>query len=108
MAFACWDIMMQAGSKYLIAFCFIVLAIMICSPLFQTTNPGKPTPEQNPKVTSAARLSAAKFALDDGYKPEKDITKTSWGAVPRAREHLEAIRPEDREYEEAKTLLLEV
>lgn len=67
-----------------------------------SSNPAKPT------MTSAQRLSAAQFAMSDGYKPDKDLSKTSWGDISRAREHLEAIRSDAPEFAEAQTLLLEV
>ncbi len=63
------------------------------------------TPEQRAEYTRN-RLAAAKYALADGYKPSgKD---RGWGRVRDARQALEEIRQQDKEYGEAQKLLGEV
>jgi hypothetical protein len=63
---------------------------------------------QTLELTSAQHLSEAKRALADGYKPNKDPQKTSWGEVAAARWHLKAIGQGAPEYREAQELLKEV
>lgn len=60
------------------------------------------------KLTPAEHLEEAKKALSDGYKPNKDIMKTTWGRVTDAKKHLEAIKTDTSEYNEAKNLMQEV
>jgi hypothetical protein len=43
------------------------------------------------KLTPANHLSEAKKALNDGYRPNKDIMKTTWGRVTDAKNHLLSI-----------------
>lgn len=59
-------------------------------------------------LTSAQHLAEARRALADGYKPNKDPRKASWGKVAAARWHLESIKPADAEYADAQALLKEV
>lgn len=59
-------------------------------------------------LTSAQHLAEARRALADGYKPNKDPKKASWGEVVAARWHLQAIGPSAPEYREAQELLKEV
>lgn len=70
------------------------------------TTPG--SPPQSVSLTSAQHLSEAKRALADGYKPNKDPKKTSWGEVAAAKWHLKAIGAGAAEYPEAQELLKEV
>jgi len=65
------------------------------------------SPQQD-SLSSSQRLAEAKRALADGYSPNKDPMKTSWGRVADARRHLEAIRPDAKEYAEAQKLMKEV
>jgi hypothetical protein len=59
-------------------------------------------------LTAAQHLSEAKRALADGYKPNKDPRKASWGEVAAAKWHLKAIGATAAEYREAQDLLKEV
>jgi hypothetical protein len=63
---------------------------------------------QTLELTSAQHLSEARRALADGYKPNKDAQKTSWGEVAAARWHLKSIGQSAPEYREAQELLKEV
>jgi hypothetical protein len=63
---------------------------------------------QNTALTSAQHLAEAKRALADGYKPDKDPKKASWGNVTAAKWHLNAISSSAAEYREAQGLLKEV
>jgi hypothetical protein len=63
---------------------------------------------QTLELTSAQHLSEARRALADGYKPNKDPQKTSWGEVAAARWHLKSIGQGAPEYREAQELLKEV
>jgi hypothetical protein len=63
---------------------------------------------QTLELTSAQHLSEARRALADGYKPNKDAQKTSWGEVAAARWHLKSIGQGEPEYREAQELLKEV
>lgn len=63
---------------------------------------------QTLELTSAQHLSEAKRALADGYKPNKDPQKASWGEVEAARWHLKAIGQGAPEYREAQELLREI
>lgn len=63
---------------------------------------------QTLELTSAQHLAEAKRALADGYKPNKDPQKTSWGEVAAARWHLKSIGQGTPEYREAQELLKEV
>lgn len=56
---------------------------------------------------SADHLIEAKKALDE-WKPNKDPMKTTWGRVTDAEKHIEAIKPESKEYSEAQALKKEV
>ena len=60
------------------------------------------------ELTSAQHLAEARRALADGYKPNKDSKKASWGEVATARWHLKAIGAGAPEYREAQELLKEV
>jgi Protein of unknown function (DUF3761) len=69
------------------------------------------TPNSAPQsltLTSAQQLAEAKRALADGYKPNKDPKKTSWGEVAAAKWHLKTIDTSAAEYQEAQELLKEV
>lgn len=69
------------------------------------------TPNSAPQsvtLTSAQHISEAKRALADGYKPNKDPKKASWGEVAAAKWHLKAIGASAAEYQEAQELLKEV
>lgn len=59
-------------------------------------------------LTSAQHLAEAKRALADGYKPDKDPERASWGNVTAAKWHLNAISAGAAEYREAQGLLKEV
>ena len=64
------------------------------------------SPAGSESLSAATHLAEAKKALADGYKPAgKD---RSWGRVKDAREHLEGIKSNDKEYAEAQRLLKEV
>jgi hypothetical protein len=63
---------------------------------------------QTLELTSAQHLAEARRALADGYKPNKDPQKTSWGEVAAARWHLKSIGQGAPEYREAQELLKEV
>jgi hypothetical protein len=76
--------------------------------LASTSLPPAATIAQTLELTSAQHLSEAKRALADGYKPNKDPQKTSWGEVAAARWHLKAIGQGAPEYREAQELLKEV
>jgi hypothetical protein len=68
-----------------------------------------PTPGiQALALTSAQHLAEARRALADGYKPDGDPKRASWGEVAAARWHLKAIGPGAPEYREAQALLKEV
>lgn len=60
------------------------------------------------ELTSAQHLTEARRALADGYKPNKDPKKASWGEVAAARWHLKAIGSGTPEFGEAQELLKEV
>jgi hypothetical protein len=72
------------------------------------SNPSAQTPVAQLELTSAQHLAEAKRALGDGYKPNKDPKKASWGEVEAARWHLKAIGAGTPEYREAQELLKEV
>jgi hypothetical protein len=63
---------------------------------------------QSTALTSAQHLAEAKRALANGYKPDKDPKKASWGNVTTAKWHLNAISSSAAEYREAQELLKEV
>lgn len=63
---------------------------------------------QSITLTSAQHLAEAKQALAEGYKPNKDPKKASWGEVSAAKWHLKAIGSNTAEYREAQVLLKEV
>jgi hypothetical protein len=63
---------------------------------------------QSTALTSAQHLAEAKQALAEGYKPNKDMKKASWGEVSAAKWHLKAIGSSAAEYREAQVLLKEV
>jgi hypothetical protein len=63
---------------------------------------------QSTALTSAQHLAEARRALADGYKPDKDPKKASWGNVTAAKWHLNAISSGAAEYREAQELLKEV
>jgi hypothetical protein len=63
---------------------------------------------QSAALTSTQHLAEAKRALADGYKPDKDPKKASWGNVTAAKWHLNAISSGAAEYREAQELLKEV
>lgn len=68
-------------------------------------------PDSSPRsaaLTSAQHLAEAKQALAEGYKPNKDPKKASWGEVASAKWHLKAIGSSAAEYREAQVLLKEV
>jgi hypothetical protein len=56
-------------------------------------SPGAPPDSslQSTALTSAQHLAEAKQALAEGYKPNKDPKKASWGEVAAAKWHLKAI-----------------
>lgn len=58
--------------------------------------------------TSYNHLIEARKALMDGYIPDEDSLKTSWGRVYDARIHLEAIKDDSPEYAEAQRLMDEL
>jgi hypothetical protein len=60
------------------------------------------------QMTSADHLAEGNAALQDGYKPNKDIMKTKWGRIDDAKKHLAAINSNAQEYNEAQKLLKEV
>lgn len=66
------------------------------------------TAGQSTALTSTQHLAEAKRALADGYKPDKDPKKASWGNVTAAKWHLNAISSGAAEYREAQELLKEV
>jgi rubrerythrin len=66
------------------------------------------SPTQTHDLTAAQHLAEAKKALADGYRPDKDPRKTSWGEVAAARWHLKAIGAASPEHREARELLKEV
>lgn len=80
------------------------------------SNPVKiatPTPEsvsqnKQPLISSKQHLEFAKQALNDNYKPNKDIEKATFGNITLAREHLSEIHFEDAEYAEAQKLYKEI
>jgi hypothetical protein len=72
-----------------------------------SNQPAAPPPEQA-GLSAAAHLSEARRALADGYKPNKDPKKASWGEVAAARWHLKSIDRSAPEYSEAQELLREV
>jgi hypothetical protein len=59
------------------------------------------TPNVQLELTGAQHLAEAKRALADGYKPNKDSKKATWGEVAAARWHLKAIGQSAPEYREA-------
>ncbi len=73
-------------------------------------SPGAPPDSslQSTALTSAQHLAEARQALAEGYKPNKDPKKASWGEVAAAKWHLKAISSGDAEYREAQGLLREV
>lgn len=76
--------------------------------LASTSLPPTASVAQTLELTSAQHLSEAKRALADGYKPNKDPKKTTWGEVAAARWHLRSIAQSAPEYREAQGLLKEV
>lgn len=76
-----------------------------------TQIPSNSNPQTLPstsELTSAQHLAEARRALADGYKPNKDPQKASWGEVATARWHLKTIGSGTPEYREAQELLKEV
>ncbi len=97
----------------------IVILFAAIASLFDSKTPQTSTPPQSPpqktqtddsfiKMTAKEHLEAAQKSLSDGYKPNKDPMKTTWGHVTDARKHLEAIKQNDSEYSDAKKLMTEV
>ena len=77
------------------------------------TTTAKPTPQsvkenQQKQISSKEHLELAKKALNDNYKPNKDIEKATFGNITLARQHLLEIRFEDAEYPEAQKLYKEI
>jgi len=64
--------------------------------------------EQFFRGTPHEHLKEAKKALADGYKPNKNPLKASWGRVFDAQRHLGAINQRAKEYKEARQLMNEV
>ena len=60
------------------------------------------------RKTAKQHVAEAKKALADGYKPNKNPLKASWGRVSDAKRHLEAVKPKSKEYPEAKRLIKKV
>lgn len=60
------------------------------------------------ELTPYDHLIEARKALLDGYKPNEEPTKISWGRVYDARIHLEAIKDDSPEYAEAQRLMDEL
>jgi len=58
--------------------------------------------------TPREQLNAAKKALADGYRRDRDPLRSSWGRVADAKRHLEAIDPKSKEYTAARPLIHEV
>lgn len=77
------------------------------TPPTQTVAKKEPS-EQFKKMTSREHLDAAKAALANGYKPNRDIRKTKWGGVAAAKDNLNAISAGSSEYPEAQNLMKEV
>ncbi len=59
----------------------------------QTPSPSTTRPPSPPKpaLTAAQHISDAKAALADGYTPNEDPTKRSWGNLTKAEKHILAI-----------------
>ena len=104
----------------------LLVGIVWAAAIFTRTTPPAPSPAssqsqsllspsatpatagQSTALTSAQHLAEAKHALADGYKPDKDPKKASWGNVTTAKWHLNAISSSAAEYREAQELLKEV
>lgn len=71
----------------------------------QATCPAK---KSIPLKTPREHLKAARKALADGYKPNKDPMKTNWGKVRDAQRYLSTITANDSECAEARALMEEV
>jgi len=83
------------------------LVSSISSPSHPSKTPPAATQKVAYKYSSKEHLDLARKCLA-GAKPNKDIMKKTWGDVTGARAHLAAIHPNDQEYAEAQSLLIEV
>lgn len=86
---------------------FIFVGVAILNGILSTT-PQKPVTKQPVKqvqaeMTPSQHLTAAKKALADGYKPDKDPMKTTWGNITQAEEHLKAIKKYDNDEEKKES-----
>lgn len=75
---------------------------------FAGSNQSAAPPPGQAGLTAADHLSEAQRALADGYRPNKDPKKVSWGEVAAARWHLKSIGQSEPEYRDAQELLKEV
>lgn len=89
----------------------IGISILFVMVIWNTENAKQPASVNEIKpgeLTPYDHLIEARKALMDGYKPDEDPFKTSWGRVYDARIHLEAIKQDSPEYAEAQRLMDEV
>ncbi len=85
---------------------------MVASLQSNKTVPDKNKPMAKAEITksipSSEHLALAKKYLKEGYEPNKDPMKAKWGNVVDAKQHLEAIKPEDKEYKESREFMKEI
>jgi len=89
----------------------IGISILFVMVIWDTENAKQPASVNEIKpgeLTPCEHLMEARQALMDGYKPDEEPFKTSWGRVYDARIHLEAIKHDSPEYSEAQRLMDEV
>ncbi|MCF6156422.1 MAG: hypothetical protein E3K36_14550 [Candidatus Brocadia sp.] len=85
-----------------------ILFVMVTWNTKNTKQPALVNEIKPGELTPHDHLMEAKQALMDGYRPDEDLAKTSWGRVYDARIHLEAIKDDSPDYAEAQRLLAEV
>lgn len=102
---------LQDKNWWVIGLFVVGVSILFVMVTWNTKNAKQPVSVKEIKpgeLTPHDHLMEAKQALMDGYRPDKDPAKTSWGRVYDARIHLEAIKDDSPDYAEAQRLLAEV
>ncbi|MBU1569436.1 MAG: RING-HC finger protein [Proteobacteria bacterium] len=114
-----------SGIVWLVAIILLLILFERWKPFASNEDSTKQTPQpiQAPKQTpqpiqapmksekqnaARERIDLARQYLADGYKPNKNPAKTTWGNVLNAKLQLVTIKPEDKGYGEAQVLLKEV
>lgn len=105
-----------SGTIFAVAVFALILLYYLFSGGQGKHKPPQPPPAPSPvaaqpkpkELSPSEHLEAARKALADGYKPDKNPAKTRWGDVDSARKHLDAIPKDDPIAKEASKLLAEV